>query len=177
MIPRGALITAAVLAGFGIAAGWYLEAGELDATVGSASLLYDAALYGTIVGFVGGSLLSFSARSILGKLQTVALTVLLCAVGGPLLAHYTNRAFGGGPERLALPVKQVTATWAARGLTREAPQAPPDGYLVFVETGEGTVRLFRSGGEKPQVGPTRSVEVLREPGYWGYPRYSLPPAP
>lgn len=171
------LVTGALLLGIGCVGGWALEIPYVDQTVGVGQLLYDGAVSGVGIGIVVGIALAARARTFIGRFQAFAVSVLLGAATFSLGAHATNRLLAAGDaEVVHLRVKEVRKEWSGRGLTREALDSPPDGYYVFVETDAGLVRLHRAGGDPPEVGPSRTLPILREPGYWGYPRYSLPEA-
>lgn len=172
------LIIAALLLGVGCVAGWSAEIPYVDQTIGSGQLIYDGALLGACVGFAVGVLLAIRARTFIGRFQALSVSLLLGAASFALGAHATNRLFDEGErEVVELRVKEIRKEWSGRGLTREAIESQPDGYFVFVETDDGLVRLHQDGGEKPEVGPSRTITVVREPGYWGYPRYRMPAGP
>lgn len=169
------LITGALLLGIGCVAGWAYEVPYVDQTIGAGELIYDGALLGACVGFAVGVVLAVRARSFIGRFQALAVSLLLGATTFALGAHLSNRLLDDGPpEAVELRVKEIRKQWSGRGLTREALDAQPDGYFVFVETADGLVRLHQDGGDKPDVGPSRTITVVREPGFWGYPRYRMP---
>ncbi len=173
-MSKPVLISSALVLAIVATLGWSFELPHVDSTVGGSKLLSDAALLGAGIGLLAGLGLAFSARSAIGKFQTVATSILLGTALITWLAHYTNRVLDAGhPEEVQLRVKQVTKMWNGRGLSREQLNSSPDGYYVFVETEHGLLRLHQDDPIAPDVGPSRTIPVLREPGYWGYPRYSL----
>jgi len=160
--------------GLAATVGWAFEIPYVDGTVGASELIAQGAFAGAVVGTVIGILLAFSPPTFLGKFQTLATSIIVSTVLLALLAHFTNRTLSGGETRTDhMLVKQVTKTWSGRGLSESNLTAPPDGYYVFIETPEGLLRLLSDGIEAPDVGPSRTVPVIVEPGYWGYPRYTL----
>lgn len=173
---RASLVVLALLAGAACVIGWTVEMPTVDATVNSGELIFQAVTVGAGAGLILGILMSLPLKTFLGRFQTIATTIIILTVGTPLLALVTNRSFGAdATEELELPVKQVTAEWSGRGLTRESLDQPADGYSIFVETEEGLLRLRQRGGEAPEITATRSLPVYRNPGYWGYPLYELAP--
>ena len=169
------LVSGALLLGIGCVGGWAFEIPYVDQTVGAGQLLYDGALVGAGVGVAVGLALALRARTFIGRFQAFAVSVLLGAIACSLGAHATNRLLAAeGAEVVHLRVKEIRKEWSGRGLTREALAGQPDGYYVFVETDAGLVRLHQPRGAPPAVGPSRTLPILREPGYWGYPRYSIP---
>ena len=171
------LITGALLLGLASVAGWAFEVSYVDQTVDAGELIYDGALLGAGVGLIVGLGLAWRARSFIGRFQSLAVSLLLGAVTFSLAAHATNRLLDAGEaDVVELRVKEIRKDWSGRGLTREALEGPPDAYYVFVETEDGLLRLRQDGGRKPEVGPSRTIPIVREPGYWGHPRYSIPPA-
>ncbi len=176
MKSKSILIIFALLVGIATILGWAFEIPEVDGTLGADELLTNSAFYGSILGGTIGFALSFTAKTGIGRFQAVGSSIVLCTAAVALLAHYTNRTLGGDDavETVPLRVREVTAFRSGRGITREALNGPPEGYYVFVETPEGPVRL-QHAGEQPNVGPDRSINVLRRPGYWGYPRYEISP--
>ena len=177
MLRKG-LIALAFLIGIGCIVGWAFEIPRIDATVGVGLLIVRAATIGAGVGFVLGMVISMASKTFIGRFQAVATSVVLCTVVGPLLGHYTNRALSReAAQVMDLPVKQVTSEFKGRGVSRDALEAGPDAYSIYVETEDGLVRLRQQGGEAPDIGPSRTLPVLRNPGYWGYPLYALADAP
>ncbi len=173
---KGSLVVLALLAGVACVIGWSIELPLVDATVNAGELIIRAATYGAGSGILVGLLASLPLKTFLGRFQTIATAVIILTVATPLLALVTNRQFGVDQTvELQLPVKQVTAEWSGRGLTREALDQPADGYSIYVETDEGLLRLRQAGGEAPEITATRSLPVFRNPGYWGYPLYELAP--
>ena len=173
---RATLVTLAVATGIASVIGWALEIPRIDGTVDAGALVFRAGTYGAAAGLLVGLALSTLAKRVIGKFQNVATSILLLAVAAPLLALVTNRHFSAGEtEVLALPVKQVTAEWSGRGLTREALDGPAEGYSIYVEAPEGLTRLRQDGGPAPVIDATRTLPVERNPGYWGYPLYRLAP--
>jgi len=168
------LISGAVLLGIASVIGWSFELPRLEGTVGAYDLLFRGAIVGGAVGCFVGFFLALKEKRIIGKFQAFASSFLLCTILATLIAHYSNRTFiDGEPTVEFMPVKQVTATWKDRGLSRAELSSPPDGYYVFVETDEGTIRLFQEGSLAPDIGPARSIAVQKQVGYWGYPLYSI----
>ena len=177
MLRKG-LIALAFLIGIGCIIGWAFEIPRIDGTIDVGLLIVRAATIGAGVGFVLGVVISLSSKTFIGRFQAVATSVILCTVGGPLLGHYTNRAFSREDVQIMdLPVKQVTSEFSGRGVSRDALEAGPNAYSIYVETEDGLVRLRQQGGEAPEIGPSRTLPVLRNPGYWGYPLYALAEAP
>ena len=173
---RAALVTLALAVGIGSIVGWAFEIPRIDGTVDAGELVIRAGTYGAAFGLVVGLALSFLAERFIGKFQNVATAILLCTVAAPLLALVSNRLLSADQtEVVELPVKQVTAEWSGRGLTREALDAPAEAYSVYVEAPEGLTRLRQEGGPEPVVDATRTLPVRRNPGYWGYPLYELAP--
>ncbi len=173
---RGSLVVLALVAGIACIVGWTVELPTVDATVNAGELIIKSATYGAGTGFVIGLICSFLSRSFLARFQAIATAVILCTVAAPLLALITNRKLGApATVEQQLPVKQVTAEWSGRGLSRETLDQPADGYSIYVETPEGLLRLRQQGGEAPEITATRSLPVYRNPGYWGYPLYELAP--
>lgn len=170
------LISGALLLGLACVLGWAFEIPRVDQTINAGQLIYQGALGGAAVGLLVGVALAFRARTAIGKFQSLAVSLLLGAASFSLAAHASNRLMGAGePSTLELRVKEIRKEWSGRGVSREALEGgDPDGYFVFVETEEGLVRLHQTGGSRPRVGPSRTVTVRKEPGFWGYPRYSLP---
>lgn len=168
------LISGAVLLGLAVVFGWSFELPRLEETVDGYDLLFKGALAGGALGLVIGVFLATKEKTFIAKFQSFASSLLLFTLLAAFLAHYSNRTIiDGEPTVEFMPVKQVTATWKERGLSRAELSSPPDGYYIFVETDEGTIRLYRDGGLAPDIGPSRSVLVRKEVGYWGYPRYSI----
>ncbi|MFK8058130.1 MAG: hypothetical protein AB8F78_18535 [Saprospiraceae bacterium] len=168
------LISGAVLLGFVTMIGWSFELPRLEETVGAYDLLFRGALLGLVLGATIGLLLAVKERSLISKFQSFATALILFTLVVSLLGHFTNRTFPSGePSIEYMPVKQVTATWKGKGVTRQQLSSPPDGYYIFVETDEGTIRLLQEGRTPPDIGPSRTIEVIKEVGYWGYPRYSI----
>lgn len=175
-MTRIVLVTLAFGIGIGSAVGWSLELPRVDATVDAGELIISAATYGAIAGFVVGLGLSFMAKTFIGRFQNIATSILLLSVATPLLAMITNRELAeDDTELIELPVKQVTAEWSGRGLTREALDGEAESYSIYVEAPEGLTRLRQSGGSAPVIDATRQLPVYRNPGYWGYPLYALAP--
>ena len=173
---RATLITLAFAIGIGSIVGWAYEIPHVDGTVDAGSLVVEAGTYGAAAGLVLGLILSLLAKRFIGKFQNVATAILLLTVATPLLALITNRRLSqGATETLELPVKQVTAEWSGRGLTREAAEGSAEGYSIYVEAPEGLTRLRQEGGPPPVIDATRTLPVYRNPGYWGYPLYALAP--
>ncbi len=173
---RSALVVLAFLGGVACVIGWSLELPTVDATVNAGELIIRAATVGAGAGLVVGLLSCLALETFLGRFQAIATAIILFTIGAPLLALVTNRSLGADQTiELQLPVKQVTAEWSGRGLTREALDQPADGYSIYVETDEGLLRLRQDGGEAPEINATRSLPVFRNPGYWGYPLYELAP--
>ena len=173
---RAALVTLALVVGIGSIVGWALEIPHVDGTVDAGELILRAGTYGAAFGFVIGLALSFLAERFIGKFQNVATAILLCTIAAPLIALVSNRRLSAdATELIELPVKQVTAEWSGRGLTREALDAPAEAYSIYVEAPEGLTRLRQEGGPKPVIDATRTLPVYRNPGYWGYPLYALAP--
>lgn len=171
------MIIAGLVAGIAITLGWAFELPLLDGTVDVGTLISDAVLYGAAAGLLLGLVLARSATTAIGKFQVVASSVLLLSAGTALLAHYTNRKLTESEARISeLPVKEVTKTWAGRGVSRLQLSMPPDGYYIFFETPSGLIRLRQDGATAPDVGPTRMLPVITNEGYWGYVRYRLPSA-
>ena len=174
-MSRPLLISLALALALATALLWSFEIPRIDATVGAGTLIRVGAGIGAVVGVLTALFGAPAARSGIGKVQTVLSGLLVGAGLGGVLAHYTNRALPtDDPALVPLAVKQVTKTWSGRGVTADALEAGPEGYYIFVETDDGLVRLFQEGGEAPDIGPSRSVDVLRYPGFWGFPRYTLP---
>ena len=170
------LVALAFVIGIGSVVGWTFELPRVDGTVDGGELIVRAATYGAIAGLVVGIGLSFLATRFIGRFQNVATSMLLLTVATPLLAMVTNRKLSADDtEVVDLPVKQVTAEWSGRGLTRDALAAEAEGYSVYVEAPEGLTRLRQVGGAAPVIDATRRVPVYRNPGYWGYPLYELAP--
>ena len=173
---RVALVILALLTGVAAVIGWSFELPRVDGTVDAGTLIIEAATIGAGIGLFIGILGSFLSRSFLGKFQTVATAVIILTIITPLLAHVTNRELATEQtEEIQLPVKQVTAEWSGRGLTRDALSQGAEGYSIYVEAEEGLIKLHKVGAEAPEIGATRSLPVYRNPGYWGYPLYSLAP--
>ena len=168
------LISGAVLLGIITMFGWSFELPRLEETVGAYSLLFKGALLGVSFGALLGFYLATKENSLIARFQSFASSILIFTLLTALLAHYTNRSFSKEePATELMPVKQVTATWKDRGLSRHELSSPPDGYYIFVETDEGTIRLLSEGAVVPDIGPSRSIAVQKQMGYWGYPRYSI----
>lgn len=169
------LIVLAFVLSIAALVGWSFEASYVAGTVDVDDLLYKAATWGSISGAVLGFLLAIKAKSLIGRFQVVAVSVLIVTAISTLLAHYLNRSLGGDQqETVYLPVKQVTGNWRGRGISKDALEQP-DGYFIYFETTDAEpLRLYRSDPEAPDVGPSRMLPVLHNPGYFGYPRYDLP---
>lgn len=173
---RTALVTLAFAIGIATAIGWAFEMPRVDATVDAGELIVRSATYGAIAGGAIGLALSFMAKTFIGRFQNLATSVVLLTVAAPLLALVTNRTLAADEtEVIYVPVKQVTAEWSGRGLTREALDGEAEGYSIYIEAPEGLTRLRRSGGPAPVIDATRELPVYRNPGYWGYPLYALAP--
>lgn len=174
-MSRPILISSALIVGIATMVGWAFEIPYIDGTIGAPELIYSGAIAGAIIGFLVGVAAAFKGKTFIGKFQAIASSIIVFTGLFSLLAHYTNRTIGiGNPEATELPVKQVTKMWNGRGLSLDQYENAPDGYYLFFETEDGLIRLHKVGPEAPDVGPTRTLPVLKEPGYWGYPRYSLP---
>jgi hypothetical protein len=170
------LISAAVLLSIATVIGWSFELPRLEETVGVYHLLFKAALIGGALGTLLGFILAVKERRFIAKFQAFASSLLLFTFLTSLIAHWSNRYLTEDQfSTEQLRVKQVTATWKDRGLSRQELSSPPDGYYIFVETDEGTIRLLREGSAAPDIGPSRTIEVRKQDGYWGYPLYSILP--
>ena len=168
------LISGAVLLGIAAVIGWAFELPLVEGTVGAYDLLFRGAIVGGAAGCLIGFFLAIKEKRFIGKFQAFASSFLLCTILAALIAHYSNRTFiNDDPTVELMPVKQVTATWKDRGLSRAELSSPPDGYYVFVETDEGTIRLYQAGSLAPEIGPARSIFVQKQVGYWGYPLFSI----
>ena len=173
-MSRIILIVLALSIGIACIIGWSFEVPRVDGTVDVGLLIIRAATIGAAVGFVVGLGIAFTAKTFLGRFQAIATAVILLTIATPLLAHYTNRTLSADEAVvIELPVKQVTSEYSGRGLTRDALDAGPDAFSIYVETEDGLIRLRQTDGERPEVGATRTLPVLRNPGYWGYPLYAL----
>lgn len=173
---RTGLVSLAFAIGIGSAIGWALEIPRVDATVHASELILRAATYGAIAGFCVGLGLSFMAKTFIGRFQNFATAILLLTIATPLLAMVTNRKLAAHrTELVSLPVKQVTAEWSGRGLTREALDGEAAGYSIYFEAPEGLTRVRQAGGTAPVIDATRELPVYRNPGYWGHPLYALAP--
>lgn len=173
---RPLLVTLAFAIGIACIVGWAFEVPRVDGTVNAGELIVQAATYGAGAGLVIGLALSFLADRFIGRFQNVATSILLLSVAAPLLALITNRKLSAEETVVVeLPVKQVTAEWSGRGLTRDAREGDAEGYSVYVEAPEGLTRLRQSGGPAPVIDATRKLPIYRNPGYWGYPLYELAP--
>lgn len=174
-MSRPILISSALVLGIITTVGWAFEIPFIDGTVGSSDLIYHGAFIGAIIGLLVGVAAAFKGKTFIGKFQAIASSIIVCTGLFGLLAHYTNRTIGSGnPVPAELRVKQVTKMWKGRGLSLDQYENAPDGYYLFFETEDGLIRLHKVGPDAPDIGPTRTLPVLKEPGYWGYPRYSLP---
>jgi len=173
-MKKPVLISGAVSLGLATMFGWSFELPQLEETVGAYQLLFRGALLGLGIGILIGLFLALKEDSFIARFQSFATSIILFTLAASLAGHYTNRVFSKvEPVIEIMTVKQVTATWNGRGLTRQQLSSPPDGYYVFVETDQGTIRLLQEGSTPPDIGPSRSISVLREEGIWGYLRYSI----
>ncbi len=170
------LISGALVLAIATVIGWSFELQLLEETVGGYQLLFKGALIGGAVGALIGFVLAVKEKKIIAKFQSFASSLLLFTLLAALLAHWSNRSLTNDEFSVEeMSVKQVTATWKDRGLSRQELSSPPDGYYIFVETDEGTIRLLREGSAPPDIGPSRTIQVQKQEGYWGYPLYSISP--
>ena len=169
------LIVLAFVLAIGSMLGWAFEAPYVEGTRNADDLLFKAATWGYLAGALLGFGLAFKAKSFIGRFQVIAVSILILTAVATLLAHYLNRSLGDQQQdTVYLPVKQVTGNWRGRGLSRDD-LADPDGYFIYFESTEGeSLRLYHAGSEPPDVGPSRMLPVLHNPGFFGYPRYQLP---
>jgi len=168
------LISGAVLLGLIAVFGWSFELQRTEETVGAYNLIFKGALVGCAFGALLGFYLATKEHSFIARFQSFASSLLIFSLLASLFAHYSNRSFvTEEPVTAFMTVKQVTATWKDLGLTRQELSSPPDGYYIFVETDKGTIRLFSEGAIAPDIGPSRSISVEKQIGFWGYPRYSI----
>jgi len=168
------LISGALILAILTIVGWSFELPLLEETVGVYDLLFNCALLGGGLGCLVGFVLAVKEETIIAKFQSFASSLLLFTVLVALLGHFSNRVFASESTSMAhLNVKQVTASWEGQTFSRQELHTPPDGYYIFVETDDGTVRLFQEGSVAPDIGPSRTVPVIKRDGYWGDPRYSI----
>ena len=173
-MTKSILISAALLLGIATVLGWSFELPRLEETVGVYQLLFKGAMIGGAFGALLGFMLALKEKRFIGKFQAFSSSLLLFTVFAALVAHWSNRSLTDDQFSIEeMTVKQVTATWKDRGLSRQELSAPPDGYYIFVETEQGTIRLLREGSTPPEIGPSRTIQVQKQEGYWGYPLYSI----
>jgi len=168
------LIYGAILLALLSIVGWSFELPLLEETVGSYDLVFKGALIGAGIGSVIGFILAVKESSFILKFQSFASSALLFTLIFALVGHFTNRTLASDDSTVVyMNVKQITATWEDQGILRQELNTPPDGHYIFVETDDGTVRLFKEGSAAPEIGPSRTVPVKKREGFWGYPRYSI----